>query len=46
MINSAKNDNFINYYKLLSNREINKRSSVLKLMKQFILSKKINYRMI
>ena len=46
MINSAKNDNFINYYKLLSKREINKRSSVLKLMKQFILSKKINYRMI
>ena len=46
MINSIKNDNFMNYYKLLSNREINKRSSVLKLMKQFILSKKINYRMI
>ena len=46
MILSVKNDNFINNYKLLSNREINKRSSVLKLMKQFILSKKINYRMI
>ena len=33
MIHSVKNDNFINNYKLLSNREINKRSSVLKLMK-------------
>lgn len=46
MIDSIKNENFLHNYKILSNKEKIKRSYILKLMKQFILSKKIKLRII
>ena len=41
-----KDENFLHNYKILSNKEKIKRSYILKLMKQFILSKKIKLRII
>ena len=46
MIDSIKNENFLHNYRILSNKEKIKRSYILKLMKQFILSKKIKLRII
>ena len=46
MIDSMKDENFLHNYKILSNKEKIKRSYILKLMKQFILSKKIKLRII
>lgn len=46
MIDSMKDENFLHNYKILSNKEKIKRSYILKLMKQFIFSKKIKLRII
>ena len=44
MILLLKNENYLNYYKKLNNNEKTIRTSFLKIMKQFIISNKINNR--
>ena len=44
MLLSLKNENYLNYYKPLNDKEKNIRTSFLKIMNQFIISNKIHYR--